>query len=121
MNERFDGHSNGHISRRDFIKGVTVLMGGFIGAVVGIPAINYLISPALRKVGKKRDWLWRVYCCRVSWHPNIQNYVSPCHDGHFDIMGKNISGPPPRPLDEFITKIEDGNLFIQLPPFRRPA
>ncbi len=59
--------------------------------------------------------------CRVTWHPNIQHYVSPCHDGHFDIAGNNISGPPPRPLDEFVTRIEDGNLYIQLPAFRRTS
>lgn len=59
--------------------------------------------------------------CRVNWHPDLQHYISPCHDGHFDITGKNISGPPPRPLDEFITKIEDGNLFVTLPPFKRDA
>jgi len=59
--------------------------------------------------------------CRVNWHPDIEHYVSPCHDGHFDLTGKNVSGPPPRPLDEFTTKIENGNLFIQLPPFKRSA
>lgn len=59
--------------------------------------------------------------CRVSWHPNQEHYISPCHDGHFDIMGKNISGPPPRPLDEFVTKIEGDELFVQLPPFKRSA
>ena len=57
--------------------------------------------------------------CRVTWHPDIKNYVSPCHDGHFDILGKVVSGPPPRPLDEFVTKIENGNLFVTLPPFKR--
>jgi len=57
--------------------------------------------------------------CRVSWHADLQHYVSPCHDGHFDILGNVVSGPPPRPLDEFITKIEDGNLSIQFPPYKR--
>jgi len=59
--------------------------------------------------------------CRVSWHPDVQHYISPCHDGHFDILGNNISGPPPRPLDEFMTKIEANNLWIQLPAFKRTA
>jgi Rieske Fe-S protein len=59
--------------------------------------------------------------CRVTWHPDQEHYISPCHDGHFDILGKNISGPPPRPLDEFVTQIEGGELFVQLPPFRRSA
>ena len=59
--------------------------------------------------------------CRVTWHPDQEHYISPCHDGHFDILGKNISGPPPRPLDEFVTRIEGDELFVQLPPFRRLA
>ncbi len=59
--------------------------------------------------------------CRVTWHPDIQHYVSPCHDGHFDLTGKNVSGPPPRPLDEFTTKIENGNLLIHLPPYKRES
>jgi Rieske Fe-S protein len=59
--------------------------------------------------------------CRVSWHPDQEHYISPCHDGHFDIVGNVISGPPPRPLDEFTTRIEAGNLFVQLPAFRRAS
>jgi len=57
--------------------------------------------------------------CRVSWKADLRHYVSPCHNGHFDIEGNVLSGPPPRPLDEFTTKIEGGNLFIQYPPYRR--
>ncbi len=57
--------------------------------------------------------------CRVSWHEDLQHYVSPCHDGHFDMLGNVVSGPPPRPLDEFTTKIEDGKLSILYPPYKR--
>ena len=57
--------------------------------------------------------------CRVNWHPELRHFVSPCHDGHFDRLGRNISGPPPRPLDEFTTRIEGGSLHIQLPAFQR--
>jgi Rieske Fe-S protein len=59
--------------------------------------------------------------CRVSWHSDVQHYISPCHDGHFDRLGGNVSGPPPRPLDEFVTKLEGENLFIQLPPIKRAS
>jgi Rieske Fe-S protein len=52
--------------------------------------------------------------CKVKWHEDIQEYISPCHDGHFAIDGTVTKGPPPRPLDQFIHKIEDGNLFIHL-------
>ncbi len=44
------------ISRRDFIKLTTAAVGTFIGAVVGLPAIAYLIDPAL-KVTKSDAWI----------------------------------------------------------------
>lgn len=50
--------------------------------------------------------------CRVTWEDGVQEYICPCHDGRFDIGGKVTAGPPPRPLDEYQTKIEEGNLFI---------
>ena len=37
------------ISRRDFIKGTAVIIGGMITVVIGIPTVAYLIDPALRK------------------------------------------------------------------------
>jgi Rieske Fe-S protein len=57
--------------------------------------------------------------CRVTWHPNEEHYISPCHDGHFDIAGNVVSGPPPRPLDEFITEIKNGNLIVSLLAIKR--
>ncbi len=57
--------------------------------------------------------------CRVTWHPNLEHYVSPCHDGHFNKLGDVVSGPPPRPLDEYAARIEAGNLYVSLPAFKR--
>ena len=59
--------------------------------------------------------------CRVSWHSDQEHYISPCHDGHFDKLGNVVSGPPPRPLDEYVTRIENGNLFVTLPALKRNA
>jgi Rieske Fe-S protein len=44
---RMSGHHR--LNRRDFIKATTGIVGGIIGAVVGIPAIGYLVDPALRE------------------------------------------------------------------------
>jgi Rieske Fe-S protein len=44
--------SDHELSRRDFIKVTTGIVGGLIGAVIGLPAIYYLIDPALREGGK---------------------------------------------------------------------
>lgn len=57
--------------------------------------------------------------CRITWHPDQGHYISPCHDGHFDIVGNVVSGPPPRPLDEFISEIKNDNLIVSLPPIKR--
>ena len=57
--------------------------------------------------------------CHVTWNPEQGHYISPCHDGHFDMLGNVVSGPPPRPLAEFITRIENGNLIVALPPVKR--
>ena len=39
-----------HMSRREFVSIVTAAAGTVMGAVIGIPAIGYLIAPALQKV-----------------------------------------------------------------------
>jgi menaquinol-cytochrome c reductase iron-sulfur subunit len=59
--------------------------------------------------------------CRVTWYADQQNYISPCHNGHFDVLGNVVSGPPPPPLDEFVTKIVDENLVVVLPSFKRKS
>lgn len=41
------------LSRREFIKVTTGIIGGLIGAAIGLPAVYYLIDPALREGGKE--------------------------------------------------------------------
>ena len=52
--------------------------------------------------------------CRVSWHTEVNEYICPCHDGHFGIDGEVLEGPPPRSLDKYEYKIQDGNILIHL-------
>jgi menaquinol-cytochrome c reductase iron-sulfur subunit len=47
---------SGHINRRDFIKLTTAAVGTFIGAAIGLPAIVYLVDPALKAV-KSDAWV----------------------------------------------------------------
>ena len=53
-------------SRRDFIKATTGIVGSLIGLVLGIPAIGYLLGPALQEgdyqgaAGLLRDLAQRV-------------------------------------------------------------
>ena len=38
-----------------------------------------------------------------------------CHGGTYDLNGKNIAGPPPRPLTEMAVVEEEGQLFVLRP------
>lgn len=52
-----EGHTGrNEISRRDFIKVTTGIVGGVIGLAVGVPAIAYLLDPAF-KSGAKEAWI----------------------------------------------------------------
>ncbi len=47
----------------------------------------------------------------MSWQDGDAEYHCPCHNGLFDAEGRVIGGPPPRPLDRYEYKVEDGVLF----------
>jgi len=44
------------LNRRDFIKVTTGIVGGLIGAALGVPAIAFLLDPAF-KAGAKEGWV----------------------------------------------------------------
>ena len=165
MNEKDD------VSRRDTLKLAITAIGGFIGAAFGIPAIAYIVGPAI-KTNESTNWIrlsslsrielgvpelfkisvdqttgWiedekevalyvvtengRDYLamsnicthlgCRARWIPDQEQFFCPCHNGVFDKHGYVVSGPPPRPLDMFESKIENGELYILLPAISRSA
>jgi Rieske Fe-S protein len=152
------------VERRDFVNIVLVGLGSLMGLIIGIPAIAYLLSPAV-KVQVEEAWIplgpldsypidnptlfpytrtkvngwektvnsfgayvWRygegesevsVYSnmcthlsCRVTWQEDRTIYFCPCHDGRFNKEGEVVAGPPPEPLYEFETKVEEGILSI---------
>ncbi len=152
------------ITRRGFVAGVVGILGGIISAVIGIPAIGYLISPGMKRVTgsiwvpigpvddlvegeptlfqftrtKRIGWeataiSYGVYVvrksadefdvfsnvcthlsCRYRWREDLNHFFCPCHDGHYAKDGTVLAGPPPRPLDRFEHKVEDGILTIQI-------
>lgn len=150
------------VSRRQFLSIAIGAIGGLISAVIGVPAIAYIVGPVLQK--QTVDWLklgsvqkvepgnptlfktsvehqtgWVTsqeevaayvltedgqhylaisnICthlgCRVRWIPEQGEFFCPCHNAVFGKDGAVVSGPPPRPLDQFETKVENGILFIK--------
>lgn len=39
--------------------------------------------------------------CTVQYRSDLQKIWCACHNGMYDLNGRNISGPPPRPLVEY--------------------
>ncbi len=52
--------------------------------------------------------------CTVSYREDLRSIVCACHEGHFDLEGGVVSGPPPAPLRQFHLKFQDERLFIAL-------
>ncbi|MBN2194360.1 MAG: Rieske (2Fe-2S) protein [Polyangiaceae bacterium] len=48
--------------------------------------------------------------CNVSFEGS--RIHCPCHGGIYDLHGKNVSGPPPRPLTELKVFEENGELLV---------
>lgn len=44
-----------------------------------------------------------------------KTFSSLCHDAFFALDGKVLSGPPPRPLDEFPVRVMDGRIELYVP------
>ncbi len=50
--------------------------------------------------------------CAYHWEAAMDQFVCPCHGSDFSIEGKVLAGPAPRPLDRYLTKIENNRLQI---------
>lgn len=50
--------------------------------------------------------------CPYNWNVSKQEFVCPCHNGVFSMEGKVLAGPPPRPLDRYPNRVENGKLWI---------
>jgi Rieske Fe-S protein len=52
--------------------------------------------------------------CRTSYDRENRNIVCPCHGGIYDAHGRVVAGPPPLPLQQLQTRIEDGQVMVQV-------
>jgi menaquinol-cytochrome c reductase iron-sulfur subunit len=56
--------------------------------------------------------------CGYRWIPQDRKFKCPCHASVFDIDGKVLGGPAPRPLDALETKQENGKVFVKFEVFQ---
>ena len=50
--------------------------------------------------------------CTVQYRADVSHIWCACHNGHYDLNGKNIEGPPPRPLDSFVVNVRGTQVVV---------
>ncbi len=50
--------------------------------------------------------------CTVQYRADLKEIWCACHNGYYDLNGKNISGPPPRPLPRYNVAVRGDNIVV---------
>jgi len=50
--------------------------------------------------------------CTVQYDSDERQIVCACHGGVFDLNGKNIAGPPPKPLLTYSVNVRDDEIVV---------
>jgi Rieske Fe-S protein len=50
--------------------------------------------------------------CIVQYKTDTKQIWCACHNGIYDLTGRNISGPPPKPLEEYAVKILNNEIIV---------
>jgi Rieske Fe-S protein len=51
--------------------------------------------------------------CTVQYRNDLQQVWCACHNGLYDQSGRNISGPPPRPLEAFQVNLRGDEIVVR--------
>ncbi|MEK6716016.1 MAG: Rieske 2Fe-2S domain-containing protein [candidate division NC10 bacterium] len=50
--------------------------------------------------------------CTVQYREEKQDIWCACHNGIYDLNGKNVSGPPPRPLEPYKVNVKGDQIVV---------
>jgi Rieske Fe-S protein len=51
--------------------------------------------------------------CTVQYRDDLRQVWCACHNGKYDLNGRNVSGPPPRPLEDFEVQVRGEEIFVR--------
>jgi cytochrome b6-f complex iron-sulfur subunit len=51
--------------------------------------------------------------CTVQYRADLKEVWCACHNGIYDLNGHNVSGPPPRPLEQFDVQVRGDDIFVR--------
>jgi Rieske Fe-S protein len=50
--------------------------------------------------------------CTVQYRADLGEIWCACHNGHFDLNGQNVAGPPPRPLEAYVVNVRGSQIVV---------
>ncbi|HUJ40981.1 MAG TPA: Rieske 2Fe-2S domain-containing protein [Candidatus Acidoferrales bacterium] len=50
--------------------------------------------------------------CTVQYRGDLHEIWCACHNGFYDLNGRNVSGPPPRPLEVYQVNVRGEEIFV---------
>lgn len=50
--------------------------------------------------------------CTVQFDKSARRIWCACHNGQYDLEGRNVSGPPPRPLKPYTVQVSGDDIFV---------
>ncbi|NOZ78241.1 MAG: Rieske 2Fe-2S domain-containing protein [Acidobacteria bacterium] len=50
--------------------------------------------------------------CTVQYRPDLEQIWCACHNGHYNLNGINVAGPPPRPLQPYKVAIQGDKIWV---------
>ena len=50
--------------------------------------------------------------CTVQYREDLRQIWCACHNGLYDLAGRNVSGPPPRPLEVFEVHVQGEEIIV---------
>ena len=50
--------------------------------------------------------------CTVQYREDLHQIWCACHNGLYDLAGRNVSGPPPRPLEAFDVHVQGEDVIV---------
>ena len=51
--------------------------------------------------------------CTVQYREDLREVWCACHNGKYNLDGRNVSGPPPRPLEAFEVQVRGEEIFVR--------
>src|SRR5579884_663865 len=113
------------LSRRRLINWLLSLGSGSLLGVLLYPIIRYVtpadqpeaaVGTAVVRLTGGELRAFSAVCthlgCTVQYRKDLELIWCPCHNGRFDLTGRNVAGPPPRPLEAFEVAVRGDQVVV---------